>query len=155
MFHQESLLIKLPCVLAMAMAKKVKFSMCLSSSSRRGHSRARRVKSQVRQILTLAVVKCDWMLMVNPYDFFLGGKLLWCGEQMLWCWRDSGLRYIKRPPDLSRMHIECWLNCDVNISPMNARQMMYINVAQEQTVHRLHYGNITAICMLEISTFRV
>ena len=41
---------------------------------------------------------------------------------------------------------------------MNARQMMYIAVAQEQTVadfHTLQFGNIMATCMLEITTFRV
>ena len=44
------------------------------TSSRRGHSRARRVKLQVRQILTLDVVR--WLnVTVNPYNVFFRREL--------------------------------------------------------------------------------
>ena len=48
--------------------------------------------------------------------------------------------------------------CIVNVSPMNARQMMYIIVAQVQTVvdfHTLQCSKILATCRLEIFTFLI
>ena len=124
------------------------------------HSRARRVKYQVSQMLSLEGVECDWLLTVNPYNSFLGGKLLLVRRTTIMTLMRLGPQVYKNASwYIKNAYWVLTEMCIVNVSPMNARQMMYITVAQVQEIvvdlHTLQCGNIPATCRLEIFTFLI
>ena len=101
-------------------------------------------------MLSLEGVKCDWLLTVNPYNSFLGGKLLLVRRTTIMTLMRLGPQVYKNASwYIKNAYWVLTEMCIVNVSPMNARQMIYITVAQVQC------GNIPATRRLEIFTFLI
>ena len=91
---------------------------------------------------------------------FLGGKLLLVRRTTIMTLMRLGPQVYKNASwYIKNAYWVLTEMCIVNVSPMNARQMMYITVAQVQEIvvdlHTLQCGNILATCRLEIFTFLI
>ena len=126
---------------------------------RRCHSRARRVKYQVSQMMSLEGVEYDCLLTVNPFS---GGKLLLVRRTNIMTLMRLGPQVYKKGLMIIKNAYWVWTEmCIVHDSPKNARQKLYITVVQLQVqeivvdLHTLQCGNILATCRLEIFTFLI